>query len=163
ELVLARDAPDGGGALEGARGAVEGDQHPVAGRLHLAAAEALELRPQRLERLREQVAPGRVAEARDDLGGADDVGEEKGGQDTVAPAAEARPVAQAGPLDLDDGLVADGVAVVARRDLEHVAGPEHDRRAVGEVDPEPPGDDEADVPDPAPVAADRRADVPRPA
>src|SRR5262249_23920002 len=42
-------------------------------------------------------------------------------------------------------------------------GPEDDGRAVRELDAEAAGDDEADVPDLAPLAADGRPDVLRPA
>ena len=113
----------------------------------------------RLERLRQQVAPARVAETGRDLGRADDVGEEERYQHAVVRGADARPVAQAAPLDLHDRLVADRVAVVPRRDVEDVTGAEDDRRAVGELDAETARDDEADVPDLAPLPTDGRPDV----
>ena len=67
------------------------------------------------------------------------------------------------PLDLHARLVADRVAVVSRRDVEHVTRREDRPRPVHEVDPEAAGDDEADVARLAPLAADGRAHVLGPA
>ena len=61
------------------------------------------------------------------------------------------------------GLVTDGEAVVPGWDVEDVARAELGRRAVGELDPEAPGDDEPDVPRLAPLAADDGLHVRRPA
>src|SRR5205085_10034823 len=108
---------------------------------------------------REQIAPGCVAGANRCFRRAHDVAEEERDEHAAARASVPGPVPETAPLDLDDRLVADRMAVVAGRDVEHVAGPEDDRGAVREVDPELSRDHEADVPNRAPLAADGRADV----
>src|SRR5207247_6493567 len=75
KVVRARDATHRGGALQRAGGAVEGDQYPVPGGLHLTPAEALKPLAHRLEPSGKQVAPGPVAETGRKLGRADEVGE----------------------------------------------------------------------------------------
>ena len=62
---------------------VERGEEAVAGRAHLAAAEAAELAADRRVVLLQQVAPAAVAELGGVLGRVDDVGEEDGGQHTV--------------------------------------------------------------------------------
>ena len=69
---------------------------------------------------------------------------------------KAGPRADSRPVDLDERLVADGVAVVARRDVEHVVRAEPDLGAVGEVDAEVSGDDHSHMPRLAPLAAHLR-------
>jgi hypothetical protein len=64
EAVLARNSPDRGRALDRAARAVERDEHPVAGGLHLPPAEAFSLRSHPFEVRREHVPPDRVADTR---------------------------------------------------------------------------------------------------
>ena len=72
------DRPDHrAGAAHGAGGAVEQGEEPVAGRAHLAAAEAVELRPDPAVVLEERAAARRGRRAGSSgRGGVDDVGEE---------------------------------------------------------------------------------------
>ena len=150
--------------MQGAGGAVEGREQAVTGRLHLAPAEALELDPRRLEVIREKLSPACVAEAHRDRGRVDEIGEEQRGEDTAANARrETGPGSDPAPLDLHALFVADRVPVVSGRDVEHVPRPELGLRAVGERDSEPTGDDDAEVARLAPLAADGRLHVDRPA
>ena len=151
-------------AMQRRRRRGEGGEQPVASRVHLAPAEALELHARGLEVLREQVPPARVAQPRGDRGGVDEVREEKRDEHAaVDPGREARERADPGPLDLDARLVADRPAVVARRNVEDVVGAELEPRAVLELDPESSREDHPQVARLAPLAADGRAHAVAPA
>ena len=65
------------GGTDGAGGAVERGEEPVAGRVPLLAAEARELPAGESVVLREQISPPAVAKLGGPLGRADDVGEEQ--------------------------------------------------------------------------------------
>ena len=76
---------DGQGAFDGATGAVEGGQEAIAGVVNLPAPESLELLSDRSVVAFEQVPPTSVPELRCPVGGAHDVGEQHGGQDSLGP------------------------------------------------------------------------------
>jgi hypothetical protein len=151
------------GAVKRAGRPVEGRQHPVAGRVHLAAAEPVELGPSRLEVRGQQLAPSRVAQLVRHHGRIDEICEEEGHERATL---ESRPEpgerVQACPFDLDARFVSDRPAVVAGRDVEDVVGPELQRPPVSQLHGDAAGEDDTEMTRLAPLAADRRADVDRP-
>ena len=77
EPLFASDALDRLCAVECARRPIEGREHPVARRGHLAAAEPVELTPDRLEVVDEELAPGRVPHPGGGRCGVDEIREEE--------------------------------------------------------------------------------------
>lgn len=165
ELLVARPVPDGVGAAQGSCGSVEGREQPVSRRLHLPAAEALELGSNSLEVTREMLAPLDVAEFGGDRGGVHEVGEENRGENAVADSRRkaGKEGTKARPLDLHARLVPDREAVVARGDIHDVQRSELERRSVRILDPESTRENDADVTDLAPLSPHPGAHVLRPA
>ena len=108
-----------GAHADGARRPVERREEPVAGRVDLAAAEALELAPDERVVPLEQVAPAPVAELRRPLGRADDVGEEHRREHAVGLGHRgATPVRNSSISSSERVLVADPRQVVVARQLD---------------------------------------------
>ena len=151
-------------AVDCPRGAVERRDDAVPGRRHLTSLKALELCADAYEVLGEELAPACVAELACDLRRVHEIREEQGAQHAAVHAGgKAGPGTNTRPLDLDERLVAECVAVMSRRDVEHVVWAERRARAVAEVDSQASGDDDADVPRLAPLASHARPVVLRPA
>ena len=114
---------EGGRATDPPAGTVEGGQHPIAGRLDQLAAELLDHPPGHLVVHVEQLAPAPVAEPSGPLGGADDVGEQHGGQ---------HPAGFGSPADASEELLD-----LVKRELRRLP----DQRRVGprELDQPCPG------------------------
>src|SRR6188474_556875 len=122
------------------RRTVEGREEAVAGRLDLATAVALELRPRSHEVLGEEPTPPRVSDLGRRRCRVDEVREEHRREYPVATsdqeAVEERAVP--GKQDLHAWFLADRVTVVPRCDLEHVIWPIHDLGSIRVHDPELP-------------------------
>ena len=105
--------PDRRCAVQCPRRPIERREHSVSGRLHLASAESLELDSRRLEVIREELAPARVAELCRNRRRVDEVSEEQGGEDsTVNACRKPREGSDPAPFDLDAPLVPDRKPVV---------------------------------------------------
>lgn len=143
--------------------AVEGDEHTVAGRIHLTAVELLELRTRHLEMEGDGVIPRNVAEPRRDRCRIDDVGDQQRRQMTTGhPGPEARECSNTCPLDDRARLIAEREAVVTGRNVVYIAGMELGSCSVRQHEDEFVGDDRADVASLTPFAADQRLHVLRP-
>src|SRR5581483_266012 len=130
----------------GAQRAVEGGKEAVARGLELAAAVALELGAQGRVVLDQHRLPALVADLGELRGRADDVREEKRGDDAAAGLiGRLREGARAGELKALVGLIADHPGVVPGRNLVGVARDEVHGRAVLHGDVKLSLDDEADV------------------
>src|SRR5262245_2653981 len=153
--------PNRGSTTQRLTRAVEGREQAVTRRVDLVPSVPLELRPRADEVLGEKRTPPGVPELGSDCGRADDVREEKRREDP-APAPEHEAVEEwAIPCkhDLDAGLVADHVAVVPGRNLEHIVRPVDDFGAVGKENPHSSRQDDSRVANLTPLSADGRTEV----
>ena len=104
----------------GPRRSIEHGEEPVPGGAHLRPAMFVEGSADHGVVRREQLGPGRVAEASCVLGGTDDVREQDGGEAAVIANVRSRPRAREEFLDLGDELdpIAEPVHEVATRELD---------------------------------------------
>ena len=147
----------------GACGTVKQREEAVARGTYFPTAESIELEPQPLIVLREELPPGRITDSFRCGGRIDNVGEEQCGKDAL-PTAHDRPAegSHPGKVDRDPRVVADYPSVVPRRDFEGLVWAKVQRRAVGHDDVEFPSDHIAEVVVFAQLGAGDRLDVLRP-
>jgi hypothetical protein len=160
QALLACGSADRTSAAQRLGGTIERRQQPVAGGRDLAAAEALQLRPRRLEVPGEELAPGHITQPSGHDRGTHQVRKQKRHQDpTMRASPKASEGAQSRPLDHHTRLLADGVAIVRRCDVVNLVGSELQHRAVLEQHAEPTREDDPDMAGPAPLAANHRTGV----
>src|SRR5438309_712602 len=130
----------------GACGPVEQREEAVARGTYFPTAESIELEPQPLIVLREELPPGRITDSFRCGGRIDNVGEQQRREDALATAHD-RPAegSHPGKVDRDPRVVADYPGVVPRRDFEGLVWAKVQRRAVGHDDVEFPSDHIAEV------------------
>ena len=130
---LPRD-PDRASALNGTRRPVEEGQETVARRRHLQPRKAVELTPHAIAMAGEKLLPRGVAEPHGHVRRADDVRDEKRGDDALSRLWRFRPAAHACELDADVGLVAHDSRQVTRRNVERLARAHDAARTVIHLD-----------------------------
>jgi hypothetical protein len=124
EPVLPRCLTDRCCTVDSARGAIEQRDNSIACGLDLVSSEAVKFPSHSVKVSRSQLLPGHVAQASGDSRGADDVGEEQGGQNPLTRCLWPCPIPRTLKLKRHKGLFPYDPSIMARRDIEDFTRPD---------------------------------------